>query len=179
MRKAVFLDRDGVINRQAPIHDYIKTWEAFEFLPGVSDAIRRLNKAGYLILIVTNQRGIARGMMTMETVNEINRRMCQELEREGAHIDGIYICPHEIGQCTCRKPDIGLFLKAEHDFGVDKGRSYLVGDSETDVEAGRRYGIRTILTSNLRDAVRIISEEDEKVRNYNGVHIRYSAVHRE
>lgn len=162
MRKAVFLDRDGVINRQAPIHDYIKTWDAFEFLPGVAGAIRELNEAGYLVLIISNQRGVARGMMTMETVREIDRRMCAELAKEGAHIDGIYVCPHDYGQCTCRKPDIGLFLQAERDFPIDKAASWTIGDSDIDVEAGRRYGTRTILTRDLRSAVRQILEEDRE-----------------
>lgn len=160
MRKAVFLDRDGVINRQAPVHDYIKTWDDFEFLPGVAGAIRALNRAGYLILVVSNQRGVARGMMTMEMVEEIDRHMCAELEKEGARIDGVYVCPHEDGQCSCRKPDIGLFLEAEKDFPIDKGASWMIGDGETDEEAGRRYGVRTIRTTSLPAAAGQILESD-------------------
>lgn len=159
MYKAVFLDRDGLINRQASEHNYIKTWSEFQFLPGVSGAIGRLNRAGYLVLIVTNQRGVARGMMTMEDVDRIHERMCQELSGSGAYVDGIYVCPHETGVCTCRKPDIGLFIQAEREFEIDKEQSWMVGDSDSDVEAGRRYGVRTIKTRNLNNAVNMILEE--------------------
>ena len=153
MNKAVFLDRDGVINQRAAPHEYITRWEDFRFLPGVGAAIRALNEAGYLVLIVTNQRSVARGKMTMEAVDDIHRRMRGALAEAGAHIDGVYVCPHEIGQCTCRKPDIGLFLQAERDFPIDRSASWMVGDSDTDVEAGRRYGVRTILTTDLPSAV--------------------------
>lgn len=159
MRKAVFLDRDGVINRSAPEHDYIKKWKDFCFLPGVPEAIHSLNKAGYLVLIVTNQRGIARGLMTRKDVDEIHRRMYLELEKYGAQIDGIYICPHDIGQCSCRKPEVGLFLQAEQDFPLDKTQSWMVGDSDSDVEAGRRYGVNTIKGSILSEAIKQILEE--------------------
>lgn len=158
MNKAVFLDRDGVINERAAPHQYIVGWEDFRFLPGVGQAIRALNEAGYLVLLVTSQRGVVRGMMTMEAVDDIHRRMCDALGQVGAHIDGIYVCPHDIGQCTCRKPEIGLFLQAEQDFPIDKSRSWMVGDSDTDVEAGRRYGVRTILTTDLPSAVKQILE---------------------
>lgn len=151
--KAVFLDRDGIINRQAPAHDYIKSWKEFCFLPGVPEAIRRLNEAGYLVLIVTNQRGVARGMMTMDDVKNIHEKMCQELAKAGAHVEGIYVCPHENGTCTCRKPEIGLFLQAEQEFDIDKSQSWMVGDSYSDVEAGQRYGVRTIQTRNLSKTV--------------------------
>ncbi len=152
-KKAVFLDRDGLINRQAPPHQYITKWEEFEFLPGVSQAIHKLNQAGYLVLIVTNQRGVARGMMTMEEVQEMHRQMCDTLESYDAHIDGIYICPHDEGECLCRKPEIGLFLQAEQDFKIDKNQSWMVGDSESDVLAGQSYGVRTIQTTYLEEAV--------------------------
>lgn len=158
MRKAVFLDRDGIMNRQPPEHDYIKSWQEFRFLPGAPEAVCRLNQAGYLVLIVTNQRGVARGMMTMDDVSDIHERMCRELAKTGAHVDGIYVCPHESGTCTCRKPEIGLFLQAEQEFEIDKCQSWMVGDSNSDVLAGQRYGIRTIQTKSLPDAVRYILE---------------------
>lgn len=156
------MDRDGLINKQAALHDYIKTWDEFEFLPGVAGSIRRLNRAGYLILIVSNQRGIARGMMTRQAVDEINRRMCAELEKEGAHIDGIYVCPHDYGQCTCRKPDIGLFLQAGEDYEIDRTASWTVGDSDIDVMAGARYGTKTIMTAKLPEAVDVILGDDRE-----------------
>lgn len=152
MYKTIFLDRDGLINQQAPAHDYIKSWNEFHFLPGVSEAIRRLNEAGYLILVITNQRGIARGMMSWDTLNEIHEKMCWELDKVGAHIHKIYVCPHENGTCSCRKPGIGLFLQAEKEFEIDKPSSWMVGDSDSDVEAGKNYGIRTIKTHSLSSA---------------------------
>ena len=158
MRKAVFLDRDGIINRQAPEHDYIKSWQEFSFLSGVPEAVRKLNEAGYLVLIVTNQRGVARGMMTMDAVSDIHEKMCRELAKTEAYVDGIYVCPHENGTCTCRKPEIGLFLQAEQEFEIDKSQSWMVGDGDSDVEAGQRYGVRTIHTKSLSDAVKYILE---------------------
>lgn len=162
MYKTVFLDRDGLLNRQAPEHDYIKSWDDFQFLPGVSEAIRKLNEAGYLVLVVTNQRGVARGMMRMEDVDAIHDRMCQELAARGAIIRKVYVCPHEVGACTCRKPDIGLFLQAERDFEIDKENSWMVGDGDSDVEAGRRYGVKTIKTQSLISATEIILENAHK-----------------
>ncbi len=156
MRKTVFLDRDGLINRQAPEHDYIKTWAEFQFLPGAAEGIRELNEAGFLVLVVTNQRGVARGMMSMAAVDEIHESMLAELDKAGAHIAKVYVCPHEEGTCDCRKPGIGLFLQAERDFEIDKPRSWMVGDSDSDVEAGRRYGVRTIKTRSLLSAAEMI-----------------------
>ncbi|MCC8104936.1 MAG: HAD family hydrolase [Clostridiales bacterium] len=159
-RKAVFLDRDGLINRQALPHQYITKWEEFEFLPNVPEAIRELNNAGYLVLIVTNQRGIARGIVTMEEVEELHHQMCKTLEANGAGIDGIYVCPHNDGECHCRKPEIGLFLQAEQEFEIDKESSWMVGDSESDAQAGKNYGVRTIRTTCLKEAVEKIIMDD-------------------
>lgn len=156
MRKAVFLDRDGLINRQAAPHHYISAPKDFEILPGVPEAIRSLNDAGFLVIVVTNQRGVARGMLTIKQVNAVHGFLQSELAKYGAHIDAIYVCPHADGECTCRKPDIGLFLMAERDFDIDKSQSWMVGDSDTDVEAGKRYGVRSILTDSLPQAAKTI-----------------------
>ncbi len=161
MRKTVFLDRDGLINVKAPEHDYIKTPLEFKLLERVSEAVRLLNDNGYLVIVVTNQRGIARGLMTAEDVDRIHLYMCEELSRHGAHLDGIYVCPHNNGECTCRKPDIGLFLKAAEDHLIDKKASWMVGDSDSDVLAGKRFGIRTIKTTDLYSAVLEILEKDK------------------
>jgi len=150
-RKTIFLDRDGVINTKPPVHDYVKTKEGFEFLPRVSQAIRRLNEAGFRVVIVSNQRGVARGVISPEQLDSVNAHMLSELERHGAKIDEIYICPHEAGACNCRKPDIGLFLQAEADVPVDKQESYMIGDMESDIQAGRRYGVKTILIREQKD----------------------------
>ena len=147
--KTVFLDRDGVINVKAPEGDYIKSWSEFHFLPGAIEAIRLLNDHNWHVVIITNQRGIARQLMTMHDLNRIHFFLEEELQNHGAHVDGIYVCPHEKGTCHCRKPDIGLFMQAEQDFPVDKSKSWMIGDSQSDIEAGRNYGIRTISVVNL------------------------------
>jgi histidinol-phosphate phosphatase family protein len=153
MSKTVFLDRDGVINRIVGPHCYVTSWDEFETLPGVVQAIKQLNEAHYQVIIVSNQRGIARGKMTLLDVTTLHETMCETFAKEGTRIDGIYLCPHEEGECTCRKPNIGLFLQAEQDFAIDKSESWMIGDSESDVEAGQRYGVKTIQSSNLLQAV--------------------------
>jgi histidinol-phosphate phosphatase family protein len=134
--ETVFLDRDGTINVSAPPADYVTSADDFRFLPGAERAIRRLRGAGLRVIVVTNQRGIALGRMTAAAVDEINRRL---------DVDAVYVCPHERGACDCRKPDVGLFLRAQRDFPeIDFERSVVIGDSDADVEAGRRLGARTI-----------------------------------
>lgn len=147
------MDRDGLINKKPPAHCYVTSWEQFEFLPGAVKAIQNLNDAGYLVLIVTNQRGIARGIMSEADVRLIHQSMCDALERQGARVDAVYFCPHDIGQCHCRKPDIGMFLQAEKDFPIDRTHSWMIGDSDTDVLAGKNYGVKSIKTENLLDTV--------------------------
>ena len=149
VRRAVFLDRDGVINKKAPEGDYIKNWDEFEFLPGVEKAIRTFNENGFLVIIVSNQRGIARGLMTEEDLKEIHSKMREELAKDGAVIDGIYYCPHDLDDhCGCRKPAPGLLLEAAKEHNVDLSQSWMIGDQESDIEAGRRAGCKTILISN-------------------------------
>lgn len=171
--KMIFLDRDGVINRKAPPHDYIKSVNKFEMLPGAGEAIHLLNATGYKVVIVTNQRGIARGLMTMKDLNQVHQFMKKELLSFDAHIDDIFVCPHDIGQCCCRKPDIGLFLQAEKKCEINKEKSYMIGDSRTDIEAGKNYGVKTISidgpdfnadhnSSSLLEAVHWIIKEEEK-----------------
>ena len=141
----VFLDRDGVINVCAAPHHYITDFREFRFLPGVSRAIARLNREGYKVVVMTNQRCIGRGLATAAQIDALHRQMAGALAGEGARIDGIFICPHEAGTCRCRKPETGLFEQAGRRFAVDRSHSWMVGDSPSDVEAGRRFGIKTIL----------------------------------
>lgn len=141
----VFLDRDGVVNVPTGIpHTYVTSWEGFAFLPGVARAIRELNEGSFRVVVVTNQRGVARGALAHETLDGIHSRMLADLEAEGAHVDGVYVCPHE-GGCRCRKPGTGLLEQADADVPCDRARSWMVGDSPSDVEAGRRFGVRTVL----------------------------------
>jgi histidinol-phosphate phosphatase family protein len=141
----VFLDRDGVVNRLRN-EDYVKSWDEFEFLSRAKEALRLLAEADYRVIIVTNQRGVARGCLTDMDLAAIHHRMIEEVRLAGGSIAAVYYCPHEIGQCGCRKPDSGLFLEAQQDFSdVDFSLSTVVGDSLSDMEAGRRLGCRNIL----------------------------------
>ena len=153
----MFLDRDGIINQKALEHDYIKNWDEFHFLPGVKEAIRRIREKGYLVIVVTNQRGIARGLMTEKDLEGIHRKMCEELQKHGASIDDIFYCPHDIkDNCTCRKPQPGMLIQAQKKWDIDFAQSYIIGDSNSDVEAGQRVGCRGILTTDLMKAIELL-----------------------
>jgi D-glycero-D-manno-heptose 1,7-bisphosphate phosphatase len=146
MNKAAFLDRDGVINQKAPTEDeYITRWEEMHFLPEVANAIALLNRAGYRVIVVSNQRCVAKALLTISDLDSIHERMCRELAAEGARIDGVYYCPHEEQPpCGCRKPEPGMLFAAANEHQVDLSSSWMIGDSEKDVEAGRSAGCRTI-----------------------------------
>lgn len=144
--KAVFLDRDGVINVRLPDGRYVRRWEEFEFAEGVPEALRLLRRAGYLLIVVTNQRGIGRGLMTEGDLAGIHRRMQEALAREGVPLDAILHCPHDLdARCRCRKPEPGMIEEAMSRFDVDGSSSILIGDSESDIEAGRAAGVDGIL----------------------------------
>ncbi|MCD6507053.1 D-glycero-beta-D-manno-heptose 1,7-bisphosphate 7-phosphatase [Candidatus Poribacteria bacterium] len=142
MRRAIFLDRDGVINEKMPEGQYVTRWEEFRFLPDVAEVIRTFNDMGFLVVVVTNQRGIAKGLYTEEDLEEIHRRMSEEIERSGGRIDAIYYCPHDIHEnCNCRKPKPGMILKAAEELKIDLSSSYLIGDSITDIQSGEEAGV--------------------------------------
>ncbi len=143
-KKAVFLDRDGVIIRQWD--GYLNDPARVELLPGAAEAIRKLREAGFAVVVVTNQAGVGYGHLTEETLGAIHLRLQEELSREGASLDGIYYCPHTPEEgCPCRKPAPGMLLRAAEELGLDLSRSYLVGDMTTDIEAGKRAGCFTVL----------------------------------
>jgi D-glycero-D-manno-heptose 1,7-bisphosphate phosphatase len=145
MNKAAFLDRDGVINQKAATEDdYITRWEEFQFLPGVAQAITLLRRAGFQVIVVSNQRCVAKGLLTSAELHSMHRSMSDELIRLGATIDGIYCCPHdEQPPCACRKPKPGMLLAAANDYEIDLSSSWMIGDSDKDIEAGKRAGCRT------------------------------------
>jgi D-glycero-D-manno-heptose 1,7-bisphosphate phosphatase len=144
MKKGAFLDRDGVINRKAPEGQYVTRWEDMEFLPGACDAIRLLNHSGFLVVVVSNQRCIAKGLLTTDELESMHARMRREFEAAGAKIDAVYYCPHDTQPpCGCRKPEPGMLLNAARTHNVDLAASWAIGDSEHDVEAGKRAGCRT------------------------------------
>lgn len=147
MTSAVFLDRDGVINVD---HGYVSTWERFEFLPGVPDALRALQDAGYLLIVVSNQSGIGRGYYCEADVESLNQAVAQHLgSTVGVTLSGFYHCPHHPTeaegefrrQCDCRKPAPGMIRQAVLDHGIDLKTSLLVGDKDSDIEAGRAAGV--------------------------------------
>jgi D-glycero-D-manno-heptose 1,7-bisphosphate phosphatase len=141
MNKALFLDRDGVINVDKG-HVYRR--EQFEFLPGIFDLCRRYINAGYLLLIITNQAGIAKGIYTEQDYKDLTEWMIRQFKEKGITISKVYHCPHHPdvnGICDCRKPAPGMILQAITDFNLDISECILIGDKETDLEAGRRAGI--------------------------------------
>jgi D-glycero-D-manno-heptose 1,7-bisphosphate phosphatase len=150
-RPAIFLDRDGVINRNRP--DHVKAWDEFEFLPGVLEALARLAGVGLPVLVISNQGAIGRGLTTQAAVDEINRRMAAEIRAAGGRIDDVLCCPHrpEDG-CACRKPRPGLLLQAAERWDLDLAASVLVGDAETDILAAQRAGCRPLLVLTGRGA---------------------------
>ena len=147
-RRAVFLDRDGTLNVKAPEGEYITSPADLRLLPGAADAVRILNEAAMFVVVVTNQRGIARGLLSPDTHAQIMERMTDLLAQRGAHLDAVYVCPHEVGTCGCRKPAPGLLLRAESEHpDIDLGQSVTVGDAESDIDAGREAGTQTIRLS--------------------------------
>jgi D-glycero-D-manno-heptose 1,7-bisphosphate phosphatase len=145
-RWTVFLDRDGTINRKAPEGDYVRSPEALVLLDGAAAAIARLRSVGARVVVVTNQRGVALGHMSLADLAGIHQQLHRELAAAGTEVDAIYSCPHDVGSCECRKPGAGLFLQAvDDDPLIDLGGSAVVGDSLTDIQAGARFGMVTVL----------------------------------
>jgi D-glycero-D-manno-heptose 1,7-bisphosphate phosphatase len=146
MLNTVFLDRDGVINEKMPEGEYVRSVNELRLVPGVAAAVARLNRARLRVLVVSNQRGIALGLYGSRDVDAIHSALQEQLAVFGAHIDAFYICPHDRGACSCRKPLPGMFEQAQRDFdGITAAAGVMIGDSLSDMEFGRRTGMRTIL----------------------------------
>jgi D-glycero-D-manno-heptose 1,7-bisphosphate phosphatase len=147
---AVFVDRDGTLIEDV---GYLSRCEDIRILPGAVEAIRKLRKAGFKIICISNQSGVARGKLSENQVREVNNRLQELLRAEEAELDAYYFCPHhpEAGEppyrtvCRCRKPEPGMLEKAETDHAIDLSASFLIGDSIVDVAAGRRAGVRTVM----------------------------------
>lgn len=166
-QKAIFLDRDGTINKYV---GFLTKPEQFELIEGATEAVKMINKSGYLVIVVTNQPVIARGDCTWEELQIIHDKMETELGKEGAFVDAIYICPHHPDKgfegerpeykfdCDCRKPKAGLFLQAAKDFNIDLSQSIMIGDSDCDVEAGNNAGCRKCvkIKCNLTETIHAI-----------------------
>jgi D-glycero-D-manno-heptose 1,7-bisphosphate phosphatase len=146
-RACLFLDRDGVINEPAAEGEYINHWSDFRFLPAAADWIRLFNALDYLVIVITNQRGIALGHTNPAELDEIHRNMVRELARVGARIDDVFCCPHNYGECNCRKPQPGLIDQAVEKWDIDLQRSLFIGDSKLDEDLARNCGIRFLRAS--------------------------------
>ena len=169
-QKAIFLNRDGTINKYV---GFLRNIDDFELLEGVSETIKHINQSGYLAIVVTNQPVIARGEVTWYELHEIHKKMETLLGKDGAYIDGIYICPHHPDKgfegerleykidCDCRKPKPGLFFQASNEFNIDMSQSIMIGDSENDVLAGMNAGCKKSLLigrNNANDLLKIVQE---------------------
>lgn len=149
MKRAVFLDRDGTINIEK---EYLYQAEEFEFIPGAPEAIRLLNQAGVMVVVVTNQSGVARGYYSEEDVENLHRHIAVELENHGAHVDVWLYCPHHPDgrgsyalPCSCRKPLPGMLHEAAVRYDIDLDNSIMIGDKRADIEAGMAAGCRSVL----------------------------------
>lgn len=160
-QKAIFLDRDGTLNKYM---GFLRNIQDFELLEGVTEAVRRINQSGYLAILVTNQPVVARGELSFAELEEIHNKLETLLGQEGAYLDGIYYCPHHPDKgfagerpelkfgCSCRKPKPGMLLKAAQDFNIDLKESWMVGDSKNDILAGINAGCKTALIGDAADA---------------------------
>lgn len=148
--KAVFLDRDGTINIEV---DLLRRLDQLRILPGAARAIKRLNRLGFLVVVITNQAVVARGWMTEKEVDEVHAVLIQRLNKRGAKIDAVYSCPHHPNAnlkkyrilCKCRKPNIGMIMRAVKRFNIDRKKSFMIGDATRDILAGKRAKLKTIL----------------------------------
>ena len=143
--KVIFLDRDGVINRDPGFGGYITCWDEFEFLPGALEALKKLSQAGFEVIVISNQAGVAKRLYTEEDLDELTRNMLKEVEKAGGRIHSVHYCPHkDEDNCACRKPQTGLFSQATKDLEVDFSDSFFVGDNRRDVLAAAAIGCRSI-----------------------------------
>jgi D-glycero-D-manno-heptose 1,7-bisphosphate phosphatase len=158
-RPAILLDRDGVLNCKRPKGEYVRNWEEFTWLPGVAEALRLLRDAGFRVIVISNQAGVARRAMTEEDVLEIHRRMVRETSQGGGRIDAVYYCPHHWeDNCECRKPKPGMLFQAQRDFNLDLSRTLFIGDDERDAEAAAAAGSLSMLVSEKKGLLEIVRE---------------------
>lgn len=151
MKRAVFLDRDGVINVNRP--DYVKSWQEYQFLPGVFDPLRRLAQSQWAIVIISNQSCIGRGLVDGGVVEAVHQAMEAEIRRQGGRVDAVFFCPHRPDEdCDCRKPKPGMLLRAARQLDLSLANSYLVGDAVSDVEAALAVGCSPIMVLTGRGA---------------------------
>lgn len=160
--KYIFLDRDGVINRDSA--DYIKTWEEFEFLPGSLTALQKLTTAGFRIIVITNQSIVGRRWVKPETLQDIFKRMCTAIEAHGGRVHDVFFCPHTPDDgCNCRKPATGLIEKAARTHRIDVSTTIMVGDSAKDIVCAHKAGCKAavlVKTGNFETAQTLLKREN-------------------
>jgi D-glycero-D-manno-heptose 1,7-bisphosphate phosphatase len=179
-RPAVMLDRDGVLNKRPPRGHYVRNCRELEWLSGALEALRLLKKAGYRVIVVSNQAGVGRGVMTETDLLQIHNRMRAEAQEAGGQIDEIYYCPHDWNErCDCRKPSPGMFFQAQRELNLDLSRTPFFGDDERDAEAAERAGCFFVHVSEekplLESARRLLKDQSTKGNAY---HAKTSIDHR-
>jgi D-glycero-D-manno-heptose 1,7-bisphosphate phosphatase len=148
-RQAAFLDRDGTINESPPQGEYVTRIEDFRLLPGAVEGLGSLARCGFALVVVSNQRGVAKGLVSEELLRATEEAIQEALRPEGTEIARFYYCPHELEEeCDCRKPRPGMLIRAQEDLGLDARASWMIGDSGTDIEAGKAAGCRTAYLGN-------------------------------
>ena len=158
MKKAIFLDRDGVINLEKK--DYVKSIKEFQIMDNVPKAIVELKRKGFLVIIITNQSVINRGLLTIKILNEIHNHLQEILKNNNTSIDDFYFCPHRPDEnCKCRKPNPGMILKAVQEHNIDMNQSFMIGDSLTDIQAAQKAGCEGILLNQNQTLLEIVTEK--------------------
>jgi D-glycero-D-manno-heptose 1,7-bisphosphate phosphatase len=149
--RAIFFDRDGVVNKRI-VGGYIRNWDEFHFLPEIGDTLKELKKRGYLAIIITNQRGVGKGIMTEKDLENIHARMQSELlEKFGVQFDAIISCTDANNESGRRKPSPAMLLEAQRTYNIDMQQSWMIGDTASDIEAGERAGTKTVFLLNDHD----------------------------
>lgn len=160
--KVVLLDRDGVINKERP--DYVKSVDELEIFADSFKAFKLLKEAGYTVLIITNQAGVGKGLISVETLDLINKELQSKIALKGGRIDKIYVCPHKNEDlCSCRKPKPGLILKAQNEWNFDPHKTWMVGDSLVDVKAAKNAGLRPALVKSGQKTQPVMTDSDVPV----------------
>ena len=156
MRKALFLDRDGVLNRERG--DYTYSVEDFEVLPDVPESLKIARKKGFMLIVISNQGGIAKQIFTRERVEVLHKLLCDKLAEDGIEFDEVYYCQHhsDIGRCICRKPDSLMLEKAIARFGVNPAKSVMIGDSQRDIDAAKKAGVKGFLIDSNSGILEIV-----------------------
>lgn len=164
MTKAIFLDRDGVINQERK--DYVKNIEEFIIFENVSDAISLIKNHNFLVILITNQSAVNRKLLTIENLDKIHEKLQNYLKMHNTSFDHVYFCPHMPNEnCNCRKPKPGLIIQAKKDFKIELSQSFMIGDSQTDVQAAKSAGCKGILLKQNQTLLELVVElfESEKI----------------